>query len=90
MNSLTSVIFKNSRRRITIANTKESLLGILAFLIVFGFLGTSMAVFSISITKQLQELREYFALQKIQETKQDLKLAERQKQHSQKFFPYLE
>lgn len=65
MNSLTSVIFKNSRRRITIANTKESLLGILAFLIVFGFLGTSMAVFSISITKQLQEINQAYTFTNI-------------------------
>lgn len=65
MNSLTSVIFKNSRRRITIANTKESLLGILAFLIVFGFLGTSMAVFSISITRQLQEINQAYTFTNI-------------------------
>lgn len=31
MKSLTSVIFKNSRRRIVIANKKENILGALAF-----------------------------------------------------------
>jgi len=65
MNSLTSVIFKNSRRRIVIANKKESLLGILAFLIVFGFLGTSMAIFSVSITKQLQEINQAYTFTNI-------------------------
>ena len=65
MNSLTSVILKNSRRRIVIANKKESLLGILAFIIVFGFLGTSMAIFSISITKQLQEINQAYTFTNI-------------------------
>ena len=57
MKSLTNVIFKNSRRRIVIANKKENALGVLAFLIVFGAIGATMAGFSYSITKRLQEIR---------------------------------
>ena len=56
MKTLTSVIFKNSRRRIVIANKKENILGMLAFFIVFGSIGAAMASFSYSITKQLQEI----------------------------------
>ena len=54
MSSLTSVIFKNSRRRLTIANKKESVLAVLAFLIVFISIGATMAGFSVSITQKLQ------------------------------------
>lgn len=65
MKSLTSVIFKNSRRRIVIANKKENLLGILAFLIVFGAIGATMAVFSYSITKRLQEINQAYTFTNI-------------------------
>ena len=65
MKSLTSVIFKNSRRRIVIANKKENVLGVLAFLIVFGAIGTTMAVFSYSITKRLQEINQAYTFTNI-------------------------
>lgn len=65
MKSLTSVILKNSRRRIVIANKKENVLGILAFLIVFGAIGATMAVFSFSITKQLQEINQAYTFTNI-------------------------
>lgn len=65
MKSLTSVIFKNSRRRIVIANKKENVLGVLAFLIVFGAIGATMAVFSYSITKQLQEINQAYTFTNI-------------------------
>ena len=65
MKSLTSVIFKNSRRRILIANKKENVLGILAFLIVFGAIGATMASFSYSITKQLQEINQAYTFTNI-------------------------
>lgn len=65
MKSLTSVIFKNSRRRIVIANKKENILGVLAFLIVFGAIGATMAVFSYSITKQLQEINQAYTFTNI-------------------------
>ena len=65
MKTLTSVIFKNSRRRIVIANKKENILGILAFLIVFGSIGAAMASFSYSITKQLQEINQAYTFTNI-------------------------
>ena len=65
MKSLTSVIFKNSRRRIIIANKKENILGILAFFIVFGAIGATMAVFSYSITKRLQEINQAYTFTNI-------------------------
>ena len=65
MKSLTSVIFKNSRRRILIANKKENVLSILAFLIVFGAIGATMASFSYSITKQLQEINQAYTFTNI-------------------------
>lgn len=65
MKSLTSVILKNSRRRIVIANKKENVLGVLAFLIVFGAIGATMAVFSFSITKQLQEINQTYTFTNI-------------------------
>ena len=65
MKSLTSVIFKNSRRRIVIANKKENILGLLAFLIVFGTIGATMAVFSYSITKRLQEINQAYTFTNI-------------------------
>ena len=65
MKTLTSVIFKNSRRRIIIANKKENILGILAFLIVFGSIGAAMASFSYSITKQLQEINQAYTFTNI-------------------------
>lgn len=65
MKSLTSVIFKNSRRRIVVANKKENVLGILAFLIVFGAIGTAMAMFSYSITTQLQEINQAYTFTNI-------------------------
>lgn len=65
MKSLTSVIFKNSRRRIVIANKKENILGVLAFLIVFGTIGAAMAGFSYSITKQLQEINQAYTFTNI-------------------------
>lgn len=65
MKSLTSIIFKNSRRRIVIANKKENVLGVLAFLIVFGAIGATMAVFSYSITKQLQEINQAYTFTNI-------------------------
>ncbi len=65
MKSLTSVIFKNSRRRIVVANKKENILGILAFFIVFGAIGTTMAVFSYSITKRLQEINQAYTFTNI-------------------------
>ena len=65
MKSLTSVILKNSRRRIVIANKKENVLGALAFLIVFGAIGATMAVFSYSITKQLQEINQAYTFTNI-------------------------
>lgn len=65
MRTLTSVIFKNSRRRIVIANKKENILGILAFLIVFGSIGAAMASFSYSITKQLQEINQAYTFTNI-------------------------
>lgn len=65
MKSLTSVIFKNSRRRIVIANKKENVLGALAFLIVFVTIGATMAVFSYSITKQLQKINQAYTFTNI-------------------------
>lgn len=65
MKSLTSVIFKNSRRRIVIANKKENILGALAFFIVFGTIGATMAVFSFSITKRLQEINQTYTFTNI-------------------------
>lgn len=65
MRSLTSVIFKNSRRRIVVANKKENFLGILAFFIVFGSIGAAMASFSYSITKQLQEINQAYTFTNI-------------------------
>ena len=65
MKSLTSVIFKNSRRRIVVANKKENVLGVLAFLIVFGAIGTAMAMFSYSITTQLQEINQAYTFTNI-------------------------
>ena len=65
MKSLTSVIFKNSRRRIVITNKKENVLGVLAFLIVFGAIGATMAVFSYSITNQLQEINQAYTFTNI-------------------------
>ena len=65
MKSLTSVIFKNSRRRIVIANKKENILGALAFFIVFGAIGATMAVFSFSITKRLQEINQAYTFTNI-------------------------
>ena len=65
MKSLTSVIFKNSRRRIVIANKKENVLGVLAFFIVFGAIGATMAAFSFSITKQLQEINQTYTFTNI-------------------------
>ncbi len=65
MKSLTSVIFKNSRRRIVITNEKENILGIFAFLIVFGAIGATMAVFSYSITKRLQEINQAYTFTNI-------------------------
>lgn len=65
MKSLTNVILKNSRRRIVIANKKENILGLLAFLIVFGAIGATMAIFSYSITKQLQEINQTYTFTNI-------------------------
>ncbi len=65
MKSLTSVIFKNSRRRIVIANKKENILGVLAFFIVFGAIGTAMAIFSYSITTQLQQINQTYTFTNI-------------------------
>lgn len=65
MKSLTSVIFKNSRRRIIVANKKENVLAALAFLIVFGAIGAAMASFSYSITKQLQEINQAYTFTNI-------------------------
>ena len=65
MKSLTSVILKNSRRRIVIANKKENALGVLAFLIVFGAIGATMAGFSYSITKRLQEINQTYTFTNI-------------------------
>ena len=65
MKSLTSVIFKNSRRRIIVANKKENVLAALAFLIVFGTIGAAMASFSYSITKQLQEINQAYTFTNI-------------------------
>ncbi len=65
MKSLTSIIFKSSRRRITVANKKESVLGVLAFLIVFGAIGATMAMFSYSMTTQLQEINQAYTFTNI-------------------------
>ena len=65
MKSLTSIIFKSSRRRITVANKKESVLGVLAFLIVFGAIGATMAMFSYSMTMQLQEINQAYTFTNI-------------------------
>lgn len=65
MSSLTSVIFKNSRRRLTIANKKESVLAVLAFLIVFISIGATMAVFSVSITQKLQTINQTYTFTNI-------------------------
>ena len=65
MKSLTSIIFKNSRRRIVEANKKENVLGGLAFLIVFGAIGATMAAFSYSMTTQLQEINQAYTFTNI-------------------------
>ena len=65
MKSLTSVIFKNSRRKIVVSNKKENVLSFLAFLIVFGAIGITMGVFSYSITKQLQEINQTYTFTNI-------------------------
>ena len=65
MSSLTSVIFKNSRRRLTIANKKESVLAVLAFLIVFISIGATMAGFSVSITQKLQTINQTYTFTNI-------------------------
>lgn len=65
MSSLTSVIFKNSRRRLTVANKKESVLAVLAFLIVFISIGATMAVFSVSITQKLQTINQTYTFTNI-------------------------
>ena len=65
MKNLTSVVFKNSRRRIVVANKKENMLSVIAFLIVFGFIGTSMAIFSFSITQRLQEINQAYTFTNI-------------------------
>lgn len=65
MKSLTSIIFKNSRRRIVEANKKENVLGVLAFLIVFGAIGATMAAFSYSMTTQLQEINQAYTFTNI-------------------------
>ena len=65
MKSLTSIVFKNSRRRIIISNKKENILGLLAFFIVFGSIGTAMAMFSYSMTTQLQEINQAYTFTNI-------------------------
>ena len=65
MKTLTSVILKNSRRRIVVASKKENILAILAFFIVFGSIGAAMASFSYSITKQLQEINQAYTFTNI-------------------------
>lgn len=65
MKNLTSVILKNSRRRIIVANKKENVLGVIAFFIVFGAIGTAMAMFSYSITTQLQEINQAYTFTNI-------------------------
>ena len=65
MDSLTSVILKNSRRKIVVSNKKENILSFLAFLIVFGAIGITMGMFSYSITKQLQEINQTYTFTNI-------------------------
>ena len=60
-NNLVSVIFKNTRRADKFKTKKESLLAVLAFMIVFGFLAGLMSIFSYSITKQLIKINQEFA-----------------------------
>lgn len=65
MKSLTDVILKNSRRRILVTNKKENVLGVIAYFIVFGAIGTAMAIFSYSITTQLQEINQAYTFTNI-------------------------
>lgn len=56
MQSLTKVIFKNSKR-----GDKASFLSVLAFFIVFGTLGLAMVLISTVVTKSLDEINQTYA-----------------------------
>ena len=61
-NSLLAVIFKNTKRQDNTGNndTRQNVLNVLAFLIVFGSLAISMVIISYSITKKLIEINQEY------------------------------
>ena len=56
MQSLTKVIFKNSKR-----TDKSGFLALLAFAIVFGSLGIAMVLISTAVTKSLEKINQTYA-----------------------------
>lgn len=61
MKTLTKVVLKNSKRTDEYKSKKDAVLAFLAFFIVFSFLSGMMIFFSVTVTKQLVEIKQEYA-----------------------------
>lgn len=61
MKTLTKVVLKNSKRTDEYKSKKDAVLAFLAFFIVFSFLSGMMIFFSVTVTKQLIEIKQEYA-----------------------------